>query len=268
MPGTPDPHTRADKRLRRPAPDAALSRRCWCSTATLFSPAGDIVVLRVAGEVDPDSFAVLDAALDDVLDRRPDHLIVDLTGLVICSSRGITAIARTARVATAHGTHDSMSGASPMLAQRWPHYWPDGDAPPIHRTTAAAVLSAIVLQADRWKPVPADPERARPVADEHHLDSRPVNLLDDHTDPPGPTDRHHPRPAVHDADSSALRQALHRHRSTVYRSALHALGAPYRTHPLAPDLDAQLRIALARFATTTPDGHSNARPGGRSTDTP
>ena len=74
------------------------------STATLFSPAGDIVVLRVAGEVDSESFAVLDAALDDVLDRRPDHLIVDLTGLVICNSRSVTAIARTARVATANGT--------------------------------------------------------------------------------------------------------------------------------------------------------------------
>jgi hypothetical protein len=73
---------------------------------------------------------------------------------------------------------------------------------------------------------------------------------------------------VHDTDSSALRQALHRHRSTVYRSALHALGAPYRTHPLATDLDAQLRIALARFDATAPDGHSNARPRGPFTDTP
>jgi anti-anti-sigma regulatory factor len=242
----------------------------WCSTATLFSPAGDIVVLRVAGKVDSESFAVLDAALDDVLDRRPDHLIVDLTGLVICSSRGVTAIARTARVATANGTRYSTSGASPMFARRWPHYWPDGDAPPIHRTTAAAVLSAIVLQADLWKPVPADPERARPVADEHHPDCRPAPIVEnvDDTDPPGPTDRHHPRPAVHDTDSSALRQALHCQRSTVYRSALHALGAPYRTHPLAPDLDAQLRIALAGFAATAPDNHSNARPGGPSAGTP
>jgi hypothetical protein len=72
---------------------------------------------------------------------------------------------------------------------------------------------------------------------------------------------------VHDTDSSALRQALHRHRSTVYRSALHALGAPYNTHPLASDLDAQLRIALAGFATTTPDDHSNARASGPSTHT-
>ncbi|MDT0353212.1 STAS domain-containing protein [Pseudonocardia charpentierae] len=225
-------------------------------------------MLRVAGEVDLDSFVVLDAALDDVLERRPDHLIVDLTGLVICSSRGITAIARTAQVAIADGTRYSMSGASPMLARLWPHYWPDGDAPPIHRTTAAAVLSAIVLQADQWKPVPTAPEQARPVADEHHPDSRPVHLLDDDgTDPSGLTDRRHPRPDVHDPDPSALRQALHRHRSTVYRSALHALGAPYKTHPLAPDLDAQLRIALAGFATTTPDDHSNARASGPSTHT-
>jgi anti-anti-sigma factor len=261
----PEPPVRADKRLHRPESEVASSRRCWCSTATLFSPAGDIVVLRVAGEVDLESFAVLDAALDDVLERRPDHLIVDLTGLVFCSSRGIAAIARTARVATAHGTRYSMSGASPMLARLWPHSWPDGDAPPIHRTTAAAVLSAIVLQADLWKPVPVASVRPDPVADDHEADSRPMRLVKDVADTdPAPTDHDHPRPDVHDADPSALRQALHRHRSRVYRSALHALGAPYRAHPLAPDLDAQLRIALAGFAATSPDD----RPGGPSAVAP
>jgi len=260
-----EPHTRADKRLHRPALDAsALSHRCWCSTATLFSPPGDIVVLRVAGEVDFASFAGLDAALDDVLGRRPDHLIVDLTGLASCSSRGLAAIARTARLATANGTRYSMSGASPVFARLWPHYWPDGDAPPIHRTTAAAVLSAIVLLADLWKPVPtAASGQAPPDADEHDPHSRPAGIQEDvdDTDPTSPTGGHHPRPDVHDADPSALRQALHRHRSRVYRSVLHALGASYGSHSPAPDLDAQLRTALASFAATPPDNHSNGRLG-------
>ena len=173
MSAAPEPRTRADKRLHQPPIDvAASSRRCRCSTATLSSPAGDIVVLRVAGEVDLGSLAVLDAALDEVLDRRPDHLIVDLTGLVFCSSRGIVAITQAARAAAANGMRYSMSGASPQFARLWPHYWPDGEAPPIHRTTAAAVLPAIVMQADLWNPRPAaDSGRAHPVA---HVDAPPT----------------------------------------------------------------------------------------------
>ena len=183
----PEPRTRADKRLHQPEPDApASSRRCRCSTATLSTPAGDIVVLRVAGEVDLETFAVLDAALDEVLDRRPDHLIVDLTGLVLCSSRGLAAIAQTARAAAANGIRYSMSGASPPVARLWPRYWPDGEASRIHRTTTAAVLSAVVLQADLWNPVPtADSERAHPAANEHgphSRPSRPVGIREDADD--------------------------------------------------------------------------------------
>jgi anti-anti-sigma factor len=163
---SPEPGIRADKRLHQLAPDASAStHRCQCSTATLSSPAGDIVVLRVAGEVDLGSFAVLDAALDDVLDRRPDHLIVDLTGLVFCSCRGLTAITQTVRAAAAQGIRYSISGASPLFSRLWPHYWPDGDVPRIHRTTADAVLAALVLQADQWTPLPtADIEQQHPLA--------------------------------------------------------------------------------------------------------
>ena len=254
----PEPRTRADKRLHQPERDTpAWSRRCECTTATLSTPAGDIVVLRVAGEVDSEGIAVLDAALDDVLDRRPDHLIVDLTGLVFCSVQGLAAIARTARAATANGSRYSMSGASPLVARLWPRYWPDGDAPRIHPTTAAAVLSAVVLQADLWNPVhTADSERAHPAANEHDPDSPPAGIRDDadNTDPPSPDDSHHLRTDPHDADPATLRQALHRHRSGTYRTALHALGASYGAHSLAPDLAAQLRIALAGFAATPPDG--------------
>jgi anti-anti-sigma factor len=262
----PEPPTRADKRLHQAAPDVpASSCRCRCSTATLSTPAGDIVVLRVAGEVDLGTLAVLDAALDDVLDRQPDHLIVDLTGLVFCSSRGLTAITRTARAAAANGIRYSMSGASPPFARLWPRYWPDGDAPPIHRTTAAAVLSAVVLQADLWSPGPtADSGRAHPAVDEHDPHSRPTGIREDAdgTDPPSPDDDdHHLRPDPQDADPAALRQALHRHRSRMYRTALHALGASYGTHPLAPDLAEQLRIALAGFASTPVDDHGGGNLG-------
>jgi hypothetical protein len=94
----------------------------------------------------------------------------------------------------------------------------------------------------------ADSERAHPAANEHVPDSPPAGIRDDadNTDPPSPDDSHHLRPDPHDADPATLRQALHRHRSGTYRTALHALGASYGAHSLAPDLAAQLRIALAR----------------------
>ena len=76
------------------------------------------------------------------------------TGLVSCSPGGLAATARAARTAVADGTRYSMSGASLVIARLWPHYWAGGAAPPIHRTTSAAVLAAIVLQADSWNPLP------------------------------------------------------------------------------------------------------------------
>jgi hypothetical protein len=48
-----------------------------------------------------------------------------------------------------------MSGASPLFAGLLPHYWPDGEAPRIHPTTAGAVLSAVVLQGGLRSPVRA-----------------------------------------------------------------------------------------------------------------
>ena len=165
-------------------------------------------MLRLAGEVDLTTFTVLDAALEDVLDRRPDHLIIDLTELVFCSARGLTAIARSARAAAAAGTSCSMSAASPMIARLWPHFWHDGDAPPIHRTTAAAVLTASALQADVWRPAPiADAARPYPVANEHDLDSWPLAIREgvDDTPPTGPDSTLRER--LHADDAAALRQA-------------------------------------------------------------
>ena len=258
MSAAPEFRTRADKRLHQPAPDAsAPTRQCRCSAATLSGPAGDIVVLQVAGEADLWSLAVLDAALDDVLDRLPDHLIIDLTALVFCSARALAATTRTAHAATANGTRFSISAAPPMIARLGPHNWPAGDAARIHRTTAAAVLVALALQADDGTPLPHTlPEWPHPVADTHHPGSPPVGIREkpDDTDPPRTESGHQRRPDPHGADAAALRQALHRHRRTTYRTALHTLGASYGAHSLASDLAAQLRIALAGFAATPPDG--------------
>jgi hypothetical protein len=118
-----------------------------------------------------------------------------------------------------------------------------------------------VLQADLWNPLPtADSGRAHLAANEHDPHSPPVGIREDadNSAPSSPDDDHHLRHDPHDADSAALRQALHRDRSRMYRTALHALGASYGAHPLAPDLAAQLRIALTGFAATPVDNDGAA----------
>jgi hypothetical protein len=130
------------------------------------------------------------------------------------------------------------------------------------------VLAAVVLQADLWNPVhTADSGRAHPVANEHDPDSRALGIRDE-ADPPSPDGGLHLRPDPHDADPATLRQAVHRHRSRIYRTALHALGASYGAHSLAPDLAAQLRLALAGFAATPPDRPASGTDTGTGTGTP
>lgn len=139
------PGREADRRIFGLPPDvSASSPRCRCCLATLSSPVGDIILLHVAGEVDLRSFAVLETALDDVLDRLPEHLVIDLTELFFCSSYGLSAITRTARAATANGTRYSICATSPLIRRLGPHLWPEGGAPPIHRTVAGAVRSHLV----------------------------------------------------------------------------------------------------------------------------
>jgi hypothetical protein len=166
-------------------------------------------------------------------------------------------------VAARNGIRYSMSGASPLFARLWPHYWPDGDAPRIHRTTASAVLSAVALQADLWNPVPtADTGPVHPATPEHDPDSPLTGFPSrvDDTDPPSPDDGRHRHPDPHGADPAALRRPLHQ-RSRMYRTALDALGASYGVHSLAPDLAAQLRTTHAGFAATPPSGRGRGSPG-------
>lgn len=127
--------------------DTDTDTRLWCSVETLSSPAGDVVVLRVAGEADAMHLPVLDAALGDVLDRRPDRLVVDLSALAFCDVRSLSAIARAARLATRDGTGCAISGASRLFVRLWTLFWPDQQPPRLHRSTADAVLVAGGLHA-------------------------------------------------------------------------------------------------------------------------
>jgi anti-sigma B factor antagonist len=128
---------------------------CACTVSSVSLSAGDIVVLRVAGEIDLGTDAVLRCALDAVLDQQPAHLVVDLAELRFCSARGMSVLVAAAVSAAAHGTQYAVSGAPGRITRFWSMLWPVGQLPVQFPTTVAAVLSALADQAgplDRTRP--------------------------------------------------------------------------------------------------------------------
>jgi hypothetical protein len=90
------------RRVAVPTVDRALDSAaalCSCTSTSLSSPAGEVIVLRVAGEVDLSTVSVLQAALADSVARGPCHLVVDLAGLTFCSARGLTLLVGAGRTA-------------------------------------------------------------------------------------------------------------------------------------------------------------------------
>jgi anti-anti-sigma factor len=80
---------------------------------------GQIVVLRVFGEIDLLSYPLLHTALDAALfgavDQPTSHLVVDLAGVTFCSARGFTLLADTARAAAACTVDYALSGGDVHL---------------------------------------------------------------------------------------------------------------------------------------------------------
>ena len=89
---------------------------CWCAVTTLPTPVGHIVVLRVAGEIDLFTVAIMQTALTAVLVERPEHVIVDLAGVRFCSGRGLAALINTAATC---GVGFALSGASSQIERVW-----------------------------------------------------------------------------------------------------------------------------------------------------
>ncbi|MQA15179.1 MAG: STAS domain-containing protein [Pseudonocardiaceae bacterium] len=118
------------------APAAA----CSCTTESLPSPAGELTVLRVGGEVDLLTTPVLRAALDYHLDRRPAHLLVDLARLRFCSARGMGLLVHARVTATKRGIEYAISAVPSRLGRLWDELWP-GELPDCYPSTAAAVAA-------------------------------------------------------------------------------------------------------------------------------
>jgi anti-anti-sigma factor len=78
-------------------------------------PGGDIVVVRVAGEIDMLSLPVLRQALSAAVDRNPADLVVDLAGVTFCCAHGFAVLAGVARIAQNRNTAFALSGLAPRL---------------------------------------------------------------------------------------------------------------------------------------------------------
>jgi anti-anti-sigma factor len=121
--------------------DAASS--CSCSATSIPAPAGEVLVLRVAGEVDLLTIEVLQGALTSSLARGPCHLLVDLAELTFCSVRGMGLLVQAGRTAAGQGTGYSVTAASYQVNRAWTLLWPVSELPTRYPTAAAGVAFAM-----------------------------------------------------------------------------------------------------------------------------
>lgn len=105
----PDQLTDANPRGIRPGEDTA---GCSCDTESWESAGGEILVVRVVGELDLATQPQARAALDDAVARTPRHLVVDLAGVTFCSVRGFALFAETGFAAADRGIAWAFSGLS------------------------------------------------------------------------------------------------------------------------------------------------------------
>lgn len=126
---------------RRTRVDAAAL--CSCSVTSIPAPAGEVLVLRVAGEVDLLTIDVLQGALTSTLARGPCHLVVDLAELTFCSARGMGLLVQAGRTAAEQGIGYGVTAASHQVDRDWTLLWPISQLPTRYPTAAAGVASAV-----------------------------------------------------------------------------------------------------------------------------
>lgn len=118
-----------------------------CTAEPYACPGGSIVLLRVAGEIDPLTqpalHAALVAGLDGALDRTVRHLVIDLAGVTFCCVRGFALLADTAAAAAATGTGTGYAiSGMPAHLQRYARLlWADQAPIPRYRSAAVAVTT-------------------------------------------------------------------------------------------------------------------------------
>ena len=198
---------------------------------------GEILVLRISGEVDVATVPQVCAALVSLLARRPTHAILDLSGLKFCSVRGLAVLQEAAATAAERSIGFSVAAPPRAVLRSWVLMAAGGELPARHRTAGAAVLAAVAdRNRSRGRSVPggspagvSGPPRLRLVRD----------------------------PDRFDGDADAYRALARRHRTRICRSVLLTLASSGDPDDLAD----HLRAAVAVFAEV--DGGRGA-PGGPS----
>ncbi len=117
----------------------AWSSLC-CGRESVFCAAGEIIVLRVGGEVDLCTLPILQAALGAGLDRRPAHLLVDLAGVTFCSAQGLDLLIQIGRTAAEKAVSFAVVGVPPQLYRVWTLLG-DGDLSIRHPTIDSAMTA-------------------------------------------------------------------------------------------------------------------------------
>lgn len=115
---------------------------CSCTPTTVPSPAGEMLVLRAAGEIDTFTSDVLQTALARIVEQRPIHVVLDLAGLTFCSARGMSMIVGSATIFRSHGIGYGVSGVSAHIARILNAMWPADELPDCYPTAALGVLAA------------------------------------------------------------------------------------------------------------------------------
>ncbi|MFI7601946.1 STAS domain-containing protein [Actinoplanes sp. NPDC049681] len=82
---------------------------------TTHDPADGVRVLRIAGELDRDSVAVLRTEIEDALEEGVDRLIVDVTSMEFCDSGGLSLFVETHRRTAARGGWLRLAGPRPAV---------------------------------------------------------------------------------------------------------------------------------------------------------
>ncbi|MHA6623149.1 STAS domain-containing protein [Pseudonocardia sp. DLS-67] len=119
-----------------------------CEPAVESGPAGNIVVLRLAGEIDLLTIPTVRAALVEAVAQRPADLVIDLAAVSFCCVRGFALLAATAHDAQSSGICCAVSGMRPHLDRVASMLWPEQLCVRI-RSVAAAVAAIRIDQTYR-----------------------------------------------------------------------------------------------------------------------
>jgi anti-anti-sigma factor len=127
---------------------------CECTAVSLGAPPDDVIVVRVAGEVDLLTGPVLQAALADSLARGPCDLLVDLAAMTFCDVRGLSMLVQVGATAAERGVGYAVAAAPRQVRRVWPMLWPAAELPVQYPSAAAGVLAAMTRRHDedlaRW----------------------------------------------------------------------------------------------------------------------